>query len=178
MGLDVRKAIRGQIKKPKQLWQSKEHAFIINGYLYKKDVNLVINFLVNEIPEYNIILGPYPQFEEDVVALKEQGVTAVLCVQSLKDFKHRDIKFEIMQEYYKKYDIEVEHKPINDFDEFDLIDKLEVWIGTLATMLEKDKAKVFVHCTAGMSRSVAVVIGYLCVHHGEYQHLSIYASLF
>jgi len=59
------------------------------------------------------------------------------------------------------------HKPITDFSEEDLIKKLQSAIDALKKLVDsKEGSKIFVHCTAGMSRSVSVVAGYMCQNHG------------
>lgn len=72
-----------------------------------------------------------------------------------------------MKEFYKENGINIVHKPITDFDEEDLKNKLIVASGIVKDILENPSAKLYVHCTAGMTRSTSTVITYLCQNHGR-----------
>jgi hypothetical protein len=50
----MNKAIRKKIEHPKYLWQTEEEAFIINGYLFKKDRNFVTSFDIDKIGDFDI----------------------------------------------------------------------------------------------------------------------------
>lgn len=104
----------------KSIWQTSDEVLIINGYVYKKDSNLVTTFKIDEIPDLNTIVGPYPQSEDDIKTLAEKGVTAVLCVQSYADFLHREIDYDKVKHLIESYDMKSVHIPILDFSEEDL----------------------------------------------------------
>ena len=76
------------------IWQKEKSAYIVNGYLFKKDSNLITNFNFDEIPGYGIAIGPYPQTINDVEKLSNYGVKSVFWVQSKHDFHHRGINIE------------------------------------------------------------------------------------
>ena len=55
-----------------------------------------------------------------------------------------------MLSHYEEFGIKCVHSPINDFDEEDLVDKLQGCIDELAKLIDEVEGKVYVHCTAGM----------------------------
>ena len=72
-----------------------------------------------------------------------------------------------MRSLYHKYGIHcVENSPIPEFNQIDnLTDKLLEAAKVLDTMRQQlDKQKIFIHCTAGMTRSPSLVILYLCLY--------------
>jgi hypothetical protein len=78
------------------MWPNVEHVFIVNGHIDKADANFVGGLSFNKIGDTGIFIGPYPQLYEDVKRMAEDGVTAVLNVQTEIDFKHRGINWERM----------------------------------------------------------------------------------
>lgn len=48
------------------MWRNVDKAFIVNGHVEKADANFVGGLNFDEIGPTNIILGAYPQIEEDV----------------------------------------------------------------------------------------------------------------
>jgi protein tyrosine phosphatase (PTP) superfamily phosphohydrolase (DUF442 family) len=159
--IDYRKAIRGKRTSSKYVWQHESEVNIINGYLFKRDANFVVNFKYDEVPGINTFIGPYPQSEADIESLSKDKVTDLFCVQSYNDFKHRDINFDSIKQLCESYNIDVYHVPIIDFDLDDLVKHITKAVKLYANLVEQKDRKVFVHCTAGMSRSVSVVVGYL-----------------
>ena len=55
-----------------------------------------------------------------------------------------------MKAYYEEYGIKFVHSPINDFDQEDLVDKLQEWIDKFSQLVSEVKGIAYVHCTAGM----------------------------
>ena len=55
------------------------------------------------------------------------------------------------------------HYPIHDFNEQNLIDRLEEGATELYKLI-KAKKIVYVHCTAGMGRAPAIVVMYLYLY--------------
>ena len=115
-----------------------------------KNSNLVTEFKFDEITGYNIAIGPYPQTIDDVEKLANYGVTSVLWVQSKHDFKHRGINFNKMKANYKEYGIQFAHSPIHDYNQEDLIDKLQGWADELSKLVSEVEGIAYVHCTAGV----------------------------
>lgn len=50
----------------------------MNGLINKTDGGFLCGFFVSEIPNTNLVIGPYPLYEIDVEKIKQTGVTAVL----------------------------------------------------------------------------------------------------
>jgi protein-tyrosine phosphatase len=113
-----------------------------------------------------LFLGPYPQLPEDIDALKRQGISAVLNVQTDADIALRYVDFEAFRIHYRKAAIDLHHLPIEDFNEVDLMAKLPAAVGLLKELLDANH-RVYVHCTAGMGRSAAVAVAYLSLYHGQ-----------
>lgn len=113
-----------------------------------------------------LFLGPYPQLPEDIDALKRQGISAVLNVQTDADIALRHADFDDFIAHYRKAAIHLYRLPIEDFNEADLIAKLPAAVGLLKELLDADH-RVYLHCTAGMGRSAAVAVAYLSLYHGQ-----------
>ncbi|RMG45621.1 MAG: hypothetical protein D6723_18220 [Acidobacteria bacterium] len=107
-----------------------------------------------------LLIGSYPQDEEDVKRLRESGVTAVLNLQTDEDFDYLGVDWPALEAAYWKYGIQLRRVPIIDHDPIDLREKLPQAVRTLSQLLAADHT-VYVHCTAGVGRSPAVVIAYL-----------------
>lgn len=71
--------------------------------------------LPQDIPP-NLAIGPYPQCEEDVILMKERGITGVINVQTDDDHRFRMINWELMEGFYKEHGISVKRIPIMDFN--------------------------------------------------------------
>jgi protein-tyrosine phosphatase len=113
-----------------------------------------------------LFIGPYPQLPEDIDALKKQGVSAVLNVQTDADIALRYGDFKAFVDHYRKAAIELHRLPIEDFNETDLIAKLPAAVDLLKELLDANH-RVYLHCTAGMGRSAAVAVTYLSLYHGQ-----------
>jgi protein-tyrosine phosphatase len=114
---------------------------------------------VHEIlPE--LFLDGCPRTSEDVDALVEQGITAVLSLQTDDDLAHLGIDWDQLHARYSEVGIEARRVPIRDFDDDDLRDRLPEGVRVLEELLNDDQV-VYVHCTAGVNRSPSVVICYL-----------------
>lgn len=139
---------------------NREVELITNSHIERLDVNFVANLKFDRIGDYNVYIGPYPQNEDDIEKMASSGVTAVLNVQTDTDMTHRQINWQHNLASYEKHEIQVIRYPIRDFDQQDLISKLKGANDLLKELLMEGKT-VYVHCTAGMSRAAATVIGYL-----------------
>lgn len=113
-----------------------------------------------------LFLGPYPQLPEDIDALKRQGISAVLNVQTDADIALRCFNYDELMAYYQKAAIDLHRLPIEDFNEADLIAKLPAAVALLKELLDANH-RVYLHCTAGMGRSAAVAVTYLSLYHGQ-----------
>ena len=99
------------------MWRNVNQVFLVNGHIEKADANFVGGLSFEEVEGINIYIGPYPQLQEDAVAMKAAGVTGVLNVQTDIDIEHRGYNWPRMQGYYKEQNIQARHFPIHDFNE-------------------------------------------------------------
>ena len=93
------------------------------------------------------------------------GISAVLNLQTDSEFHLLGIDWPRLEQAYDAAGIAVWRQPITDFDRDDLVIRLPAAVRSLADMLDSGH-RVYVHCTAGMERSPAVVIAYLAWHRG------------
>ena len=136
---------------------------LTNSYLEILDVNFVANLIFDRIGDKNIYMGPYPQSESDFKMLSESGIDCILNVQSDQDLIFRQINYELQLKQAKSVGITIHRYPIIDFNQEDLFKKLK-GAGDLLNKLLNEGKKIYVHCTAGMSRSAATVIIYLVLY--------------
>ena len=134
-----------------------------NSYLAVKDVNFVANLDFDKIGDKNIYIGPYPQSKDDFKKLSESGIDTILNVQTDKDMEIRQINYLLQIEQAKEFGIKIIRYPIEDFNQEDLYNKLK-GAGDVLNKLLKNGKKIYVHCTAGMSRSAATVIIYMVLY--------------
>ena len=134
-----------------------------NSYLEILDKNFVAEFNFDKMGDKNIFIGPLPQNIEDYKKLKENGITAIINLNSQKDLERRKINLDNHKKIVKDLNIELIHFPIIDFNKEDLSQKLKKATDLLKDLLKKEKI-VYVHCTAGMTISAAIVISYLIIY--------------
>lgn len=143
-----------------------ETEYLINNKIMRLDINFVADLVYHKIGDFPIFIGPYPQHEEDIDKLSSNGITAVLNLQTDQDMNHRQVNWETNLQIYKKKRIDPVRFPIQDFNRKDLSAKLAEAANVLKNLISK-LHKVYVHCTAGMSRAAATVIAYLVLN-GSY----------
>jgi len=155
--------------------------FLVNNQVFHQDINFVSGLSYDKIGKHPIFIGPYPQNESDIDNLFKRGVTCVLNVQTDLDMVHRQIDWNLNLSCYKKRNIKIVRHPIQDFSPEDLKMKLFQANKILHDLIE-EKHLVYVHCTAGMSRAAATVIGYLVIFLGytldqAYEYTKSYRSV-
>ena len=111
----------------------------------------------------SIFVGSCPATAVDVGRLKQAGITAVLNLQTDIDFTVIGINWSVMENAYESAAIAPYRVPIVDFDRDNLTRLLPAAAQTLNEML-LNQHRVYVHCTAGIERSPAVVVAYLAWH--------------
>lgn len=105
----------------------------------------------------------FKAFEENVGyhdfdALKAVNITAILSLQTKGDLRDRGIEWE--ERAALRAGLEFRSVPVTDFDADDLRHKLPGCVSVLDGMLKAGHS-VYVHCTAGVSRSPTVIVAYL-----------------
>ena len=108
----------------------------------------------------NLYVGSHPTTREDIQALENNGISAVLNLQSDSDFQGHGIDWPRLRAIYFSQGIEVCRVPITDFDDDDLRNKLPEAVRVLEELLQRGRT-VFLHCNAGVNRSPSTVISYL-----------------
>jgi len=108
----------------------------------------------------DLYVGSFPESNSDIDALKRNGITAVLNLQSDEDLRTYDVDWSALHTHYVAVGIKVRRAPMRDFDDDDLRSQLPDAALALAELLDDDH-KVFVHCNAGVNRSPSVIISYL-----------------
>jgi protein-tyrosine phosphatase len=113
----------------------------------------------------NLYVGSYPKTPEDINALKEMGVAAVLNLQTTDDERYLNIQWKALKRHYDSCGIEIHRVPVRDFDPEDLEEKLPACVQELHDLLSAGHV-VYLHCTAGCGRSPTVAIAYLTWQRG------------
>jgi protein-tyrosine phosphatase len=168
-GIEYRYLIKNQTK-GNILWEREPNRVLnvsktASDIMEVMDANFVSGMQFDAVSPA-LFLGPYPQLPEDIDALKRQGISAVLNVQTDADIALRYANFEDFIAHYRKAAIQLYRFPIEDFNEVDLIAKLPAAVELLKELLDADH-RVYLHCTAGMGRSAAVAVAYLSLYHGQ-----------
>lgn len=130
-----------------------------NGVIETSDRNIVTGLDVNWV-DSDVCVGPYPQTPGHADALAEVGVTAVVNLQTDRDLRHRGVDLDRLDRKLRQHGIELHRLPIQDFDEADLVRHLPTAVALLSRLTESGH-RTYVHCTAGMGRAPAVILGYL-----------------
>ena len=81
---------------------------LANSLINRVDINFVADFKFNKMGSFPIYVGPYPQNEQDIKTLAENGITAVLNVQTDRDIKHRQVDYIHLQTCYRENNIQLE----------------------------------------------------------------------
>jgi protein-tyrosine phosphatase len=106
----------------------------------------------------NLAVGSDPRIEEEFQELKSLKITAILSLQTDQDRGDGGIEGE--QAAARKAGLAFSSVPIEDFNRADLQTCLPDGVAALERMLDQGHT-VYVHCTAGVSRSPTVVVAYL-----------------
>jgi protein-tyrosine phosphatase len=95
--------------------------------------------------------------------LKALGITAILSLQSQEDLGHGEAGWP--ESAARLEGLEFNNVPVTDFDSLDLAWKLHRCVKALDELLAAGNI-VYLHCTAGVSRSPTVAAAYLhwCLH--------------
>lgn len=108
-----------------------------------------------------LFIGSHPQSKDDIERLRQEcGITAVLNLQTDEDMRWCDLDWESLEAHYRSCGIELARVPVRDFDPEELREKLPECVRALDGLLAAGHS-VYLHCTAGASRSPTVAIAYL-----------------
>lgn len=106
----------------------------------------------------NLLVGSSLFEQNEIEELRSLGITAILSLQTEEDMGKRGICWEEKAALEAKLDFR--SVPVGDFDTVDLQRKLPECVQVLAGMLNNGHT-VYLHCTAGASRSPTVAAAYL-----------------
>ncbi|CAK66715.1 unnamed protein product (macronuclear) [Paramecium tetraurelia] len=129
------------------------------GRLNKLDWNFVVQFSITQINE-NIIIGPYPQNEQDIINLSNYGIRAVLNLQTRLDVYHRGVDWDEILASYKKHNIYMKNFEIFDMDPQDFEKKITKAVQILKKLINQYEF-VYIHCTSGIGRAPSLAVIYL-----------------
>ncbi|MCA9546832.1 MAG: dual specificity protein phosphatase family protein [Myxococcales bacterium] len=97
--------------------------------------------------------------------LAEQGLTAVVSLQSDADLAQLDLPWSEALTDYAALGIDATRVPVVDFDRLDLGRNLDAAVAAIQAQVAAGRA-VYVHCNAGLNRSPSAVIAWLVAHRG------------
>jgi len=106
----------------------------------------------------NLLVGPAPCDAEEYEKLKAEHVTAILSLQSEEDLGDRtpaDVK-----KAAEAANLVFRNVRVIDFDALDLKRQLPLCVMVLDELVAAGH-RVYVHCTAGVTRSPTVIAAYL-----------------
>jgi protein-tyrosine phosphatase len=108
-----------------------------------------------------LLVGAFPESSHEVEMLRRhEGVTAVLNLQTDEDLHAGNFFAAPLESLYTGSGVELCRVPVRDFDESHLRQRLPECVAALNRLLEEGHT-VYLHCTAGASRSPTVAIAYL-----------------
>jgi len=105
-----------------------------------------------------LLVGPAPHDPEDYDQLVRERVTAILSLQTSDDLVERTLADA--ETSAKGARFAFRNVPVTDFDSLDLKCKLPLCVLALDELVGAGH-RVYVHCTAGVTRSPTVVAAYL-----------------
>jgi protein-tyrosine phosphatase len=107
---------------------------------------------------------------EDVKFLRQMGITSILNLQSDWDLANYGISLEKLIQAYLLEEIDMRRIPIPDFDRRAVGTLLPQAVEELGNALAPLRAKVYVHCTAGINRGPTLAAAYLIKADGLTAH--------
>jgi protein-tyrosine phosphatase len=103
----------------------------------------------------NLFIGPDPRDGVDFEQLRSMKITAILSLQTDEDMQMCDL-----QSAAQNLGLAFHNVPVVDFDRADLRRKLRDCVVLLDDLLKAGQT-VYLHCTAGVSRSPTVAAAFL-----------------
>ncbi len=109
----------------------------------------------------HLFVGAFLESAHEVEVLRRQeGVTAVLNLQTDEDIRNGRFFAEPLEALYQASGVKLCRVPVRDFDDSHLQQRLPECVAALQRLLEEGHT-VYLHCTAGANRSPTVAIAYL-----------------
>jgi protein-tyrosine phosphatase len=95
--------------------------------------------------------------------LREEGVEAVLAIQSAEDHSSHQISPHYLQLLCTEFSITYRTHSILDANAVDFIEKCLGAVRSLIKLIKQERKKVYIHCSAGIFRSPQIVTLYLVI---------------
>ncbi len=114
----------------------------------------------NEVISNRLWVGGYVR-AEDIMQLKQMGITAVVSMQSDQDLADFRIPINELLMAYEASSIEFNRIPTQDFDRKTLSSNISKAIIAIEKAMTPRWAKVYLQCTAGVNRGPTVAAAYL-----------------
>lgn len=109
----------------------------------------------------DLYIGTAPRSAADLAVLKEAtDITAVLSLQTPRDLDTLGLRPEEVEGWARALGLVWRNVPVEDFSPEALIGRLDEAVAELARLLQAGH-RVYLHCTAGVSRSPSVALAYL-----------------
>ena len=109
----------------------------------------------------DLLMGAYPQDDDDVAALREAGVTAVFNLVQDTEYEQAGGR-DACATALEQAGIAEERVELIDYGNL-LPDQIELAAGTVLAWLQQGE-RVYVHCRAGMQRSAVVSAAIVALH--------------
>lgn len=120
---------------------------------------MAIEFEFHEVDD-GLFVGPCPASPEKVQALKQRGITGLVCVQTDGDLDGVGVPWPLLWKVLMGQGIACARQPITDFDNRSLLANLTAAVDCVRDMRLAGRP-TYLHCTAGINRSSTVAIAYL-----------------
>ncbi len=124
---------------------------------------MVLDF--SEIIPARLLVGAYVR-EEDVRRLEKLGITSVVSLQTDDDLQFYGVSLLELAALYRDADIEFRRVPTPDFDREALQRNLPAAVSQVESAMADPRARLYLHCTAGVNRSPTTAAGYLIKSRG------------
>jgi protein-tyrosine phosphatase len=115
---------------------------------------------LSEIIPGRLWVGGYVR-EDEVPHLQRMGISAVVSLQTDEDLLKYGVSPDTLALAYEKAGIELHRLPIADSSSEELDRWLPAAAAQVAEVLANPAAKLYLHCTAGVTRSPTAAAGYL-----------------
>lgn len=141
-----------------------DKVFIVNGHIEKADGNFIGEFMPRRIGDIGIVMGNYPQNNDDVRVLAELGVNACLDIQTSQDRENRGLNDSTQRSnLYRQNGItQLAQSSCYDIDEEEYGDDLFNAACALNDLVEKGYT-VYVHDTNGVSRISTLILVWIAL---------------
>lgn len=98
------------------------------------------------------------------MALKDQGITAILNLQTQEDIADRGYSWSRLTQLYLSKGIKTAiHFPVDEYNEKEHKMKVFAAAQYLNDMVNNKGHRVYIHCSSGITRAPSVVLTYFCL---------------